>query len=92
MVKKTFASKQDLKKLKNEIIDALIYYLRRNYVTKEEIEEAFESLKKRIYLLPTKTEFFEKMDEIAGDYEKFLQERDTLLYQMERIKDKVGIV
>ena len=88
LLKKTFATKQDLVRLRTEIIDAISAYLAKNYVTKTE----FRELKERIRRLPTKGEFFEKMDEITGDYQKFLQERDTLLHQMEQIKAKVGLV
>lgn len=66
---KRFASKQDLVSLRKDIIDAITVYLAKNYVTKTE----FAELKEHINRLPTKDEFFEKMDEITSDYRKFLQ-------------------
>lgn len=72
----TFVTKKDLIRFRTDIINAITTYLAKNYVTKTE----FNELKERIHQLPTKDEFFEKMDEIAGDYRKFLQERDTILH------------
>src|SRR3990170_7411079 len=57
-----FATKQDLVRLRTEIIASMTKYLDKNYVTKAE----FEQLKEHIHRLPTKDEFFAKMDEIAG--------------------------
>src|SRR3989344_4132414 len=82
-----FATKQDLVWQRKEIIDAITDYLAKNYVTKTE----FNELKEHIRRLPTKDEFFERMDEIAGDYQKFLQERDTIRYQLEQVRTKIGL-
>jgi len=67
---RSFSTKLDLVRQRKEIIDAITEYLAKNYVTKAE----FNELKEHIRRLPTKDEFFAKMDEIAGDYQKFLQE------------------
>jgi len=87
LLKKTFATKQDLKGLRKEIIDAMTKYLAQNYVTKTE----FEELKEQVRRLPTKDEFFAKMDEITGDYQKFLQERDAIQHQLEQVRTKIGL-
>jgi hypothetical protein len=82
-----FATKKDLVSLRKEIINAITDYLAKNYVTKTE----FGELKEQILRLPTKDEFLEKMDEITGDYQKFLQERDAIQHQLEQLKSQMNI-
>ena len=85
---RSFATKQDLVRQRKEIIDAITEYLAKNYVTKAE----FSELKEHISRLPTRDEFFKKMDEIVGDYKTFLQERDAIQHQLEQLKRQITIV
>ena len=82
-----FATKDDLNTQRDEITSAVSRYFNEVGVTKEE----FNELKEAISHLPTKDEYFAKMDKISGEYKDFSTEAPNLAKtqssQEERIED-----
>jgi hypothetical protein len=95
---KNFATKADLtqleqrldKKLKKQridIVDKILSFLDKNFVTKEE----FRDLETKISNLPSKEEFFKQMDKVIGEYKTFHQESKIILENYRNIRDHFNI-
>lgn len=85
--KQTEVLGKKLQKQRNDIVDKIFEYLQKHYVTKDE----FNELKEKIDRLPTKKEFFEKMDEVIAEYNSFQEDRDLILKQYERIRQQLNL-
>ena len=89
--------KNDLKQLqnlRNDIVDTLVAYIDKR------IDKAVEPLatKNDIKHLPTKEEFFTRMDQLAGKYQNFSVEAPNIAKKLsdleirvDKIEDKLGL-
>ena len=78
---KNFATKDDL----NGAVDRIFKYTNQTFATKEELTE----VKQLINHLPTKAEFYARMDQLAGEYTTFTQEKTILLQRFADLEQGV---
>ena len=90
---KQFATKDDLQRLAttnkddlNEAINRIFNYINKNFATKQELTE----VKQLIGNLPTKEEFFSRMDKLSSEYTTFLQEKTILMHRFEQLEQKLA--
>ena len=92
-------SKQDLQQIKNivmegvqlareNIVDDILNYLRKNHVTKEE----YEHLKLQLSHLPNKEEFYAKMDEISGENKTFQENEPIIAHQLSDHEERLSTI
>ena len=68
-----------------DLIDRLIVYMDKRFTTKED----FEGLEEKISHLPTKEEFFHRMDKITGQYTEFTTEKAGIISKQSDQNDKL---
>jgi len=53
------------------------------------VNPRFEAIEERIAFLPTKEEFYNKMDEFIGEVKEYRQERTFLMRRLDAVENKV---
>lgn len=78
-------TKQDLFQIKklidnsrDQTIEAILAYLSQNHPTKADLE----AVKEQINHLPSKHEFYVKMDEVMGEYKAFQESEPIISHQL----------
>jgi hypothetical protein len=74
-----------LKQQKVAIVDDILTYSRNNFATKAELNEVKEAIKH----LPTKKDFFDRMDKLAGEYQNFSTDAPNLTSQVSAHEDRL---
>lgn len=83
---KNVAAKNDLKNAIDRATNSLFRYIDERCATKEETARLWEAIKN----LPTKEEFFSRMDKLSHEYETFTQEKTVLMHQFEELTRKLS--
>lgn len=80
LLKTIFSTKDDLKKFatKDELV---AFEIRTN--------QKLEDLEEKIKYLPTKDDFFTKMDEVMGELKAIREENETSLYRVSKHSDEI---
>ena len=78
---KQFATKSDL----NGAVDRIFKYTNQTFATKAELAE----IRQLVNTLPTKEEFFSRMDKLSAEYTTFTQEKTILLQRFADLEQKV---
>jgi hypothetical protein len=87
---KAFATKDDLRAFatKDDLAD-----LKAVFATKDDVRQIVqEEIKSQVGKLPTKNEFFSRMDDLAGDYKKFTEETPVINHQLADHEDRLEVV
>lgn len=90
---KKFATKDDLRRFatKDDLsraMDRILNYTNKQFATKEELAEVKQLIKN----LPTKEEFFGRMDQLSSEYTTFTQEKTVLMHRFEQLEQKVAAI
>lgn len=78
-------TQNDLQQLRQEIVNDLIEYTNKNFVTKAE----FNDLKIKVNHLPTKDEFYKMMDKIMGELKIIREEQVIMSHQLSNHSDRI---
>ena len=79
------ATKDDLKQLAEDLGDRYL----KVFETKTDHQQSYDELKNLIKNLPTKEEFFSRMDKLSGEYKKNDQEHTIQAGQLSSQSDKL---
>ena len=90
---KNFATKNDLKGFTtkddlNAAIDRMLDYNNQHFATKEEVDD----IRQLINHLPTKEEFYTRMDKLSAEYTTFTQEKTILMHRFEQLEQKLAAI